>query len=149
MYIGYFIQQYTLIAFERDESNTEYSGLSQPLAYDSDVNIISAKTLLLLDDASAISLFAAYSAREDSDGDEFKTTSLSGIYYLNSRLGVGGGMAKYSSNIDSANGKTYNVNMNYYFSPQVRIGLFYSQYKPDNDKDTESEVTQLTAAIYF
>lgn len=147
--VGYFIQKYTLITFSHDESETEYTGLSQGLAYDSDTNSVIAQLLILKGNSTALSLTAGYIVREDSDDDEFKTTYLSGNYYLNSRLGIGGGLSTYSSNIDAAKGKSYNVNINYYFNPQVRIGLLYSQFKPDNDKGTESEVAQLTGSFYF
>jgi len=147
--IGYFIQQYTLVTFTRDESETKYSGLSQTFNYDSETNSIGVKALLLRSDTTALVLNASHSIREDSDDDEFKSTLLLANYYLNPQLGVGGYLVKYSGNVEASKGNLYAITMNYFLNPKFQIGLLYSKFKPDNEKGTESEVTQLTGSYYF
>lgn len=147
--IGYFIQQYTLVTFTRNESETKYSGLSLPLTYDREANSIGVKTLLLRSDATALVLNASYSIADDSNDNEFKSTLLLANYYLNPQLGVGGYLVKYSGNVEASKGNSYAITMNYFFNPKFQIGLLYSKFKPDNEKGTESEVTQLTGSYYF
>lgn len=149
--IGYFIQQYTLVTFGHSESETKYTGID--LAYKSKGNDVSISTVLLQDNGTAIALSATHAIRDDSDGDEFKTTTLSGDYYFNPRLGVGGFISTITSNVNLNDRQTLGINVSYFLNRQVKLAAQYSESEPDNESGTTaglaSDSITVSGSVYF
>jgi len=146
--IGYYVQQYTSINFDHDNNESEFSNSSPTI--ENETNTISAKTLLLQNNGTAIQLFASYSKREDDDGDQFKTTRLSGGYYFNQKLGLGASLSKDSTPYSSLDSTRTGINLSYFINPQLYLSAHYSQTSYDSSTtNNDSDSMQFDVAYRF
>ncbi|MDH5446873.1 MAG: hypothetical protein OEY52_15090 [Gammaproteobacteria bacterium] len=146
--LGYYVTKYTLISIERDKSKTEYSFLPETNNYDSTGTALSATTLILQGD-TAISLSGSYTKTEHSDGDEFKHVLLTGTYYVNPRLGIGGLYVKSSDNFGLNNGKRVGITAQYFIKPTFSINSTISKYDSDDNQIRDYETISIGGTAYF
>jgi len=135
--LGFFITDVWLVGLNRYQSKTN----SDFGDSDETGNGLFIKYIWEMNDQSAINAEVIYAAFEEDD-DFFGTTKTtqSGVlldYYFANNASVGVSASDSKSNNDMGGVRIYGADFEYFFSPNIGAGVFYSTFKLDDNLVTD------------
>lgn len=154
--IGYFFARNLFggITFVHSKSNMEISlfSLSVDETSNTDEYEIFAKYVKERSDGTAYNIESNIGIQQfDNSADDGSNTfvEISGDYYFNQRISLGGGIGVNTGDDKYGEGKTFAIDFNVFLSPRSLVNVSFESFLADNDEGEDEESYDIRLAMRF